>query len=394
MLGRLKRQLSRSYGLRFAVWLFVHNFVDLAAKYSPLKKRQKSERKRILFLRPEGIGDYVLWTGTFAALEKAFPSEDYERVLLGNKLWKKLAEGEAVFDEHVFIDPPRILSDPAYRYKTFREIRTLNADIVVNCRLSREFVLTDSIVRTCGASERIGTHGIANRMNGLQKAVSDRWYTRLTDPPSRDDHEQDSALKLIGAITGYLGNAERHELASSEIELSELDTTDYAVLFVGAQVADKQWPIERFAETAQHVSANRRLRVVLAGGPDERKFVAQFPERFHGEFVDMVGKLDLAELSELVRRASLVITNDTGAGHIGVSFARPTVVITPGNHVGRFFPYPAAYGVPQISVTHPLPCFGCDWHCKFENLGPDVAKPCVAEITVSEVNAAIDQLLD
>lgn len=396
--SRLKRLFTRSYALRFLYWLLVLNFVDLAAKYWPVPKTNRNARPVVVFLRPEGIGDYVIWTGTFNAIECGFPSNEYKKVLVGNKLWSELAESCDLFEQKIFIDPPRMLGDPLYRYKVMRTIRRLGADHIINTRLSREFILTDSMVRVSRSPVRIGSQGIANRMTGVQKYISGKWYTRLEPSPEREDHELESAFKFLRSITGQPNLSPGiGTMPKTKDRADRQISGQYAVFFLGAQLPDKQWPAEKFAAAAEFVSARFGISIVIAGGPNDKDHSVRFKETFSEPCIDVVGELSLLDLSSLIRSALFVVSNDTGAAHIGVACLRPTIVLTPGNHLGRFFPYPVnrlhGVSVSQISVTHPLPCFGCDWHCKFTEMDPRLPKPCISEISIEDVKDAIDSIV-
>lgn len=391
MLARLKRSVERSYDVRFLYWLFGLNFIDLAAKYLP-GTRRKNGKKRVIFVRLDGIGDYVLWAHTLDSLDEVYPKKNWERILIGNKLWEDIARQEPFFDKCVFLDPRRAMSDPVYRFKSFRKIRSYGADTIVNPRLTREFILMDSIVRVSGARERIGSHGIANRMTALQTKISSRWYSRLAEPPSRGDHEIESNFRFLNELRSQSAAAvSLRKLPATKFQSRTED--EYAVLFPGAQQGDKMWPVEKFAEAAKQISDRYKFRIAICGGPGDRGLVERFGDAFGREFNDLVGKLPLSEMCGLIGKASVLLTNDTGAGHIGIAEGCPTVVITPGNHVGRFFPYPDHLGVRQISVLHEMPCFGCDWHCVHTEIPPGLPKPCVADVSVGSVVAAVDRLL-
>ena len=58
--------LKKSYVVRFVAWVLVHNFVDLLAMALPLR-RTRSDRKRVLFVKLDGVGDYIIWTAAFEA---------------------------------------------------------------------------------------------------------------------------------------------------------------------------------------------------------------------------------------------------------------------------------------------------------------------------------------
>ncbi|MEO6655990.1 MAG: glycosyltransferase family 9 protein [Pyrinomonadaceae bacterium] len=389
----IKRLLKKSYLVRFAAWLAAFNFIDLLAVVLPTSPLQKG-KKRVVFVKVDGIGDYVIWTASFDTLKRMYPETEYERILVGSDKWQGLAASENAFHRQFFVDTDRLISKPFYRFSKMRLIRNLNADIVINARLTRDFLWGDSLVRCCGAPVKIGSSGIENLMTTVQERISDRWYTKLVIPPEKVRHELVSHLEFLSEIETETKN----ELTLPDISGAghsggfDLEP-EYAIFCLGAFTADKRWPTIHFAETARFLSEKYRYQIVLCGGPADKYLVDGFAKHFAGNFIDLTGKTTLLELASLIRSAMLVITNDSGPGHIAVATGCPALVLTPGNHVGRFFPYPVGLGVRQTSVLHKMPCFGCGWECIYKDIGDNFPKPCIANISVTDVIAAIPKLL-
>ena len=391
----LKRLVKGSYTVRFLTWLAVTNFADLAAMALPVRKEPKN-RPRIVFGRLDGIGDYVIWSQLFPVIAKLFPSDRFERILIGNKLWEPLAADDQHFDRKIFVDARRFVVDPAYHFKVQRAVRRLNADIYVNPKVTREFLWGDSLARCSGAPERVGSRGLENLMSPLQQRLSDRWYTRLAPPPRPHEHELDSSLRFLEFLNGTADRLTAPPLSAEEKEHRPNDGP-FALIFVGSQAADKRWPPGEFAAVARHIADRYGLNIVVSGGPGEEALSHSFAKEFEGQYADLIGKTSLPELERLGRTADLVVTNDTGIGHISAFAGRPTVVVTPGNHIGRFFPYPAEYlqgGMRQLSVVHEMPCFGCGWHCIYTDLAPDQPKPCISGVMAADVIEAVDMLMN
>lgn len=390
-----RSDLAKSHHSRLLFWSFVLNPIDIAARSLPVEAKS-GERKRVLFARLDGIGDYLIWTTVFDAIRQIYPSDRFERILVGNELWRDLVEPE-MFDQAMFVKTKRFVIDPRYRFKQMRRVRSFAADIAINPRLTREFLWNDSVIRVSGAATRIGTQGISNRLTETQKRISDKWYTRLLSAPRDGDHESRSYLEFVEQLAESptkIGDRRPTIPTTSDVYV-ETPASPYCILFLGAQIADKQWPVEKFVEVATDL-AGRGFTIVTGGGPSEREFSDRFCELFGGEFHDLVGQTSLPQLAELIRRAAIVVTNDTGAGHIAVATDTPVVVITPGNHIGRFFPYPKMIGgtaVKQASATHKMECFGCRWDCIYNDRGPDEPTPCVAEVSIAEVMRSIDEVL-
>jgi len=387
-------RLKRSYLARFISWAFVHNFVDLLAM--ALSRRTASTgRKRVAFVKMDGVGDYIIWTAAFEMLRQKYPSDEWERVLICNERFREFAGPEPTFDEKIFVDAARFASSPVYRFSTIREIRRRGIDVIVNPRLTRDFLWGDSIVRSSGAAVRIGSHGIENLMSPMQERISARWYTELKPAPKPGVHELVSNAEFLGSNAGSVEVPPPIDLATSPTT-SASGEGDYAVIFVGAFSGGKRWPMEKFAASAKRLSVDHGLRIVLCGGPGEEVLADEFGKYYRSEFESLIGKTTFPVLSRVIANAKITITNDTAAGHIAVAQRCPVVVITPGNHVGRFFPYPEELrdsGLTQISVVHKMPCFGCGWRCIYTELGKDEPKPCISGVEVEAVDAAASRLL-
>ncbi len=174
----------------------------------------------------------------------------------------------------------------------------------------------------------------------------------------------------------------------------------YAVLHVGASTPLKGWPAERWAALAQALQ-RRGLEVVWSAGRGEEALVdACDPKRLHRSFA---GKLDLAQLSNLLAGAALLVAPDTGVAHLGRVTWTPTVALFgPGSAVvcgrGRFW-----RDTPWVAVTRePFPCR--DQHVLFEReiawvrhcrrSTRECAEPrCMHAITVADVLIAVEGLL-
>jgi ADP-heptose:LPS heptosyltransferase len=390
--SKLRSFFKRSYAARFLAWLAVFNFVDLAATASA-GRGARSDKKRVIFVKLDGIGDYVIWTSSFDRLAAIYPEDEFERVLVGNRRWQSLAQDEDLFDHKIFVDTDRFAGDIRYRYAIVRRVRELGADVAVNPRLTRELLWSDSLVRATGAPVRIGSRGLDNLMIPLADRISSRWYTKLVDAPEPGQHELVSMRKFFDALDpASTRSPQLPRLPREETPI----VGNYAVLVLGAFNHDRRWPIERFADVARHLSNEHRLDIVICGGPADGMLAEKFAEAYPQKAIDLVGQTSLNDLGSLLGGARLTVTNDTGVAHIAVAAGCATVVVTPGNQVGRFFPYPGELqsgGARQLSVFHEMPCFGCGWTCIYKDLAPDEPKPCIAGVTTKDVIAACDAVL-
>ncbi|QQS32671.1 MAG: glycosyltransferase family 9 protein [Acidobacteriota bacterium] len=387
---------TRSNSTRFLYWAAVLNQVDVLARAFP-KTTPSDGRKRVLFVRFDGIGDYVIWTSSFDLIRSLYPAAAYERILVANRSMKDLVDPE-MFEQAVFVDQQKFVTNPRYRFSVMRQVSGFGADVAVNPRLSREFLWNDSVIRVSGAARRIGTHGISNRMTPVQKRISDRWYDILTPEPVPGEHECISNDKFL-AFASEKPEPGVHRPPNIGIPAHfghGLEPKSFAVIFPGAHLADKRWPSEKFASVIDHLNDVYGLRCVIAGGSDDTDRAAAIGALCRSKPLDLTGKTGLLELTRLIGDARIVITNDTSAAHIAVAEDIPVVVITPGNHVGRFFPYPDEMDgrtIMQFSALHEMECFGCCWNCIYSERPADEPTPCVKDVPVGTVIAGIQSLL-
>lgn len=92
-------------------------------------------------------------------------------------------------------------------------------------------------------------------------------------------------------------------------------------LMTGAGHGNKCWPRERFAELARRFLSHG-LEVVSVGGPKDAGALADVRG-----VIDVAGRGDAMTTAEVLRRAALVVSNDTGAAHLASAVRTPVVVI-------------------------------------------------------------------
>src|SRR5689334_10613692 len=97
-------------------------------------------------------------------------------------------------------------------------------------------------------------------------------------------------------------------------------------IFPGAGNASRRWPLEHFAEIADHLIRNERVRVIVFAGPEERVLLPQMRPLFPKGTI-FFDKLTIPQLVSAQARLTLFISNDTGPVHIAAAVGTPVVVI-------------------------------------------------------------------
>jgi ADP-heptose:LPS heptosyltransferase len=156
------------------------------------------------------------------------------------------------------------------------------------------------------------------------------------------------------------------------------------VVHAGAAAPGRRWPADRFAAVVQHVVRRGRC-VALTGSADERGLTAEVASMVRAPrrlVHDLAGTTDLPALSALVAAARAVVANDTGIAHLATAFAVPSVVLFGPTSPGRW------------GARHDDGRQRAIWHGTTGDPHARSLDPGLASISVDEVVAALDPLLD
>ena len=97
-------------------------------------------------------------------------------------------------------------------------------------------------------------------------------------------------------------------------------------LFPGAGHVGRIWPLENFAELADHLIRNDKVRVVVFAGPEEREMVPQMRTVFPPTTI-FFDRLTIPQLASAQARLTLFVSNDTGPAHIAAAVGTPVIVL-------------------------------------------------------------------
>ena len=107
-----------------------------------------------------------------------------------------------------------------------------------------------------------------------------------------------------------------------------LNQNDRPVLLApGASRNVKRWPIERFEAVARRLRDEMGAKIVIIGGAVDAAMGAEFEKMSIDGLVNLTGKTSLLETMAILSRAALLISNDSGPGHLGAGLGTPTLVL-------------------------------------------------------------------
>jgi ADP-heptose:LPS heptosyltransferase len=122
---------------------------------------------------------------------------------------------------------------------------------------------------------------------------------------------------------------EKDRVGSKDIPMSH--QMGYIGIVIGAALNTKKLPLPKLKE----LCAKIRYPIILLGGKEDATDADELALTDPGKIYNACGKFNLNESADLVRKAKLIISHDTGLMHIAAAFKKPIISIW-GNTVPEF----------------------------------------------------------
>ena len=152
----------------------------------------------------------------------------------------------------------------------------------------------------------------------------------------------------------------------------------------GARWESKKWPASFFSEIINTVcEKNNRCKFILSGAPSDISSAEKILAKTKSEKVfTMAGKTGTAELVELIRKCSAIVTNDSGPMHIAAALNIPVLAF-----FGPTLPEKTGpYGKNHVILKSNTDCIGC-----LKRYCPDKSYKCHNGIAPAD---AVNRLLE
>jgi len=299
-----------------------------------------SERfKNILITKPSSLGDIVLALPALRVLRMSFPEAKISWLIRPE--FAQLLENHPHLDEIITFD--RILLGKAWFHcgafgaliSLIHKLRRSKFDVVFDFQ---GLFRTASLAWLSGCKTRFG---MANA-----REFATIFYTHKIPQNIECIHMVDYYLKIIRAAgaSGFGAEFVFSQNPDAEDSVDRLLVShgiedNYAVLISGSAHQDKCWPPERFAQLAEKISSQYGLSIVATGSSSEEGIVEKVKEKANVPIASLAGQTSLGELIALLKSAKLVVSNDTGPGHIASALGVPLVLMFGRANPIRLQPY-------------------------------------------------------
>lgn len=351
-----------------------------------------AEPRRLLLLRLERIGDFLMTLGALAAVRRRAPAARIDLVV-GS--WNgPLARLVSDVDECETLDAPWLARGQAGA--TVGELvgralgwRRHGYDLAVNFEPD---IRSNALLALSGAARRVG----------YRSGGGGALLTSVCDFDSRA-HSAENARRLIDVAlppidaTSAGGEPDTTRLTVPEPARQHAETVLAGAPrpLVGVHASGgrpvKQWDAARFGETASRLARRHGATIVLTGTDADRVLVDAVRTALPADVraIDLAGGLDLVQLAAVLERLDLLVTGDTGPMHLAAAVGTPIVAIFGPSDPARWGPLARSARV----VSTELWCRPCNRirlpPTRCTGRTPD----CLASVEVDDVCRAAADLL-
>ena len=279
---------------------------------------------KIVLLVLRRLGDVLLATPLMRSLRRAYPEATIDALVYSGQ--EGMLEGNPDCNAVIGVDP---YPDRAAYVQLVRRMGR-RYDLALTTQANDR----SHIYAWLFAKRRVGLVPDM-RWSSAWKRVSCSAYAVL------DDVNTHTVVQNL-VLADLLGIPRDYEVVPPHTEkLPALPSEPYAVLHPYPKFNYKQWTREGWQSLIAWLRG-RGLRVVLSGGPspEEKAYSAAVGS---GYALDLTGKLPLAALPALYRKARLFVGPDTSTTHIAAACGVPTLALFGPTNPVKWGPWPAGY---------------------------------------------------
>lgn len=269
---------------------------------------------KFLIIRFSSIGDIVLTTPVIRCLKKQVAGAEIHYLTKNN--FKGIIESNPYVDKiHLLNDKPDSL---------IQDLQQENFDYIIDLHHN---LRTLKVKR---ALKKIPSFSL-NKLN-IEKWLLTALKINIMPPVHIVDRYLDT-VKSFGVKND--GKGLDYFIPDKDIvpdnHIPTAQSLGYIGVVIGAALNTKKLPLHKLKELCTKINHP----VILLGGPEDRVTGDEIASIDSVKIYNSCGKFKLNESADLVRRARLIVTHDTGLMHIAAAFKKPVISIW-GNTVPAF----------------------------------------------------------
>ena len=282
----------------------------------------KKEVRKILAVRNDRFGEFLLNIPALRALKESFPGS--RLTLVVNPNVRELAECIDFVDKVITWENKKHKILEVLKFS--KELKNEKFDLCVILNPSKEFNIISFL---SGIPVRLGY----SRKWGflLSHKIKDKKYLG-------EKHEVEYNLDLVKLVDASTNNLS----LSLKIDegclkgLFELGGTDNLIV-IHPWTSDpvKEWPLENFCALTKEILSLDKVKVLLIGGKEELNKNASVFKGLGANLINLTGRTSLKQLAAVLNKAKLLISGDSGPVHLSCAVGTPTLALFRNDLVGK-----------------------------------------------------------
>ena len=314
-----------------------------------------NHERTVFLIKTDEIGDYLLFRNLLFYLKSCKKFASYRIVLCGNIIWENLADNldQNYIDEFVWLEKSKFSGNLIYRFNFLKTLSQRKPEILVNCCYSRSYYIDDTIASVIQSKEKIAFQTDLSNSYKWQIKLSDKFYSLLINSENEVFELYKNRLLFEKLLNTKIDLLKPTITLEKENNLT-IPEGSFAVFFIGGKRNYKKWKLNYYKEIAEYIIKKYNLSIYFVGTESESKDNQLLIDQLgnNNKINDLSGNTSLIELASILKKARLLVSNDSGIVHLAASVNTKTIVILNGTHFGRFLPYPEETGL-NISALYP-----------------------------------------
>lgn len=345
--------------------------------------------QKIAVIKLDHIGDVILSIPALANIRHRFPNAKITVVV--NPSSRQIAELIPYVDDVIcynarFFDRNKStkIFDMPKGIGFALDMKRRNFDLIVDFRGSFASVFYALISKSRYRIDR-GSYLLKRKLNQSDDAeIKSSFAIRQMGDNLSPKHEAMIALDIL-LKAGI-------DVVTKETGLKDTGSSSFAndnlkiVIHPGGPMQQKRWSTDNYVNLINQILDMFDSQIYLIGGKDESELVKSIISDVSNERItDLSGKLSLAELVGVLKKADLFIGNDSGPMHVASACGTKVIGLYGPTDAERFGPY----GKNCMALRMEKNCPPCSHgQCKYANYR------CIDQISVEDAIKAINEMLD
>jgi len=345
----------------------------------------KIKPKHILILKLSSLGDILHALPALKALRGRFPAAKISWLV--DKPYREIIKASPYLDEVIIFEKEdwkrlRLFSALGKFIRLISRLRKGKFDLAIDLQ---GLFRSSFIALLSGAKTRIGfanarelspffySHRIAvpdKNMHAVERYLLTAHFFGCPD-----NEERDFALKINEKDIRYIEMRLRSGTATGERPL--------VAVCPSARWRSKRWPAERFAHLCKVLNKEWDANIVIIGGKEDIEVANLVKTLADSRPLSMAGETTLGQLTALLKKTDLLITNDSGPMHLAAALGTRVVTIFGPTDPRLTGPY----GKDHLLVRKQVPCAPCRKKVCRQHT-------CMENVTPEEVLKAVKQQLN